>query len=55
MIFAPPRSGKSELFSRRFPAWVQVIACSYSADLASRMNREAEKIIDKRNLAKLSA
>ena len=21
MIFAPPRSGKSELFSRRFPAW----------------------------------
>lgn len=42
MIFAPPRSGKSELFSRRFPAWafgkkpdLQMIACSYSADLAS--------------------
>ncbi|MCQ9122760.1 heat-shock protein Hsp70 [Rodentibacter caecimuris] len=53
MIFAPPRSGKSELFSRRFPAWVfgkdpdlQIIACSYSADLASRMNRDVQRIMD---------
>lgn len=53
MIFAPPRSGKSELFSRRFPAWafgrnpdLQIIACSYSADLASRMNRDVQRIID---------
>ncbi|WP_257616528.1 phage terminase large subunit [Rodentibacter ratti] len=53
MIFAPPRSGKSELFSRRFPAWafgknpdLQVIACSYSADLASRMNRDVQRIMD---------
>lgn len=52
MIFAPPRSGKSELFSRRFPAWafgqnpnLQIIACSYSADLASRMNRDVQKIM----------
>ncbi|HHT7691195.1 phage terminase large subunit [Pasteurella multocida] len=53
MIFAPPRSGKSELFSRRFPAWafgknpdLQMIACSYSADLASRMNRDVQRIMD---------
>lgn len=53
MIMAPPRSGKSELFSRRFPAWVfgknpelQIIAASYSADLSSRMNRDVQRIID---------
>lgn len=53
MIFAPPRSGKSELFSRRFPAWalgrnpdLQIIAASYAADLSSRMNRDVQKIID---------
>lgn len=56
MIFAPPRSGKSELFSRRFPAWafgknpdLQIIACSYSADLASRMNRDVQRIIDEQS------
>ncbi|WGM03775.1 phage terminase large subunit [Arsenophonus nasoniae] len=53
LIMAPPRSGKSELFSRRFPAWafgknpdIQIIATSYSADLSSRMNRDVQKIID---------
>lgn len=53
MIFAPPRSGKSELFSRRFPAWalgkdpdLQIIATSYSSDLSSRMNRDVQRIID---------
>jgi predicted phage terminase large subunit-like protein len=53
MIFAPPRSGKSELFSRRGPAYalgrdpdLNIIATSYSADLASRMNRDVQRIID---------
>jgi predicted phage terminase large subunit-like protein len=53
MIFAPPRHGKSEKFSRRFPAWafgrnpnLQIIAASYSADLAYRMNRDVQRIID---------
>ena len=53
MIFAPPRHGKSELFSRNLPAFalgkypdLQMIACSYSADLASRMNRDVQRIID---------
>lgn len=52
MIFAPPRSGKSELASRRFPAWVlgknpgySIIACSNGADLASRMSRDCKRIV----------
>lgn len=53
MIFTPPRHGKSELVSRRLPAYIlgrqpsaQIIACSYSADLASRMNRDVQRVID---------
>lgn len=53
MIFAPPRSGKSEIASRRFPAYAlghhpewNVIACSYSSDLANRMSRDTQRIID---------
>ncbi|NIG77857.1 phage terminase large subunit [Klebsiella sp. Ap-873] len=52
MIFAPPRSGKSEKASRRFPAYVlgkhpdwSVIACSYSSDLANRMSRDTQRIV----------
>lgn len=58
IIQAPPRSGKSELFSRRFPAWafgqnpnLQIIAASYSTDLASRMNRDVQRIIDSEEYA----
>ncbi|MBK5145855.1 phage terminase large subunit [Budviciaceae bacterium BWR-B9] len=53
MIFAPPRSGKSEIASRRFPAYAlgkhpdwNVISCSYSADLANRMSRDTQRIVD---------
>ena len=53
MIFAPPRSGKSEQVSRRLPAFalgkypnLQMIGASYSADLASRMSRDIQRIID---------
>lgn len=53
MLTAPPRSGKSEIVSRRFPAWalgknpdLSIIAASYSADLASRMNRDVQRIIE---------
>jgi len=52
MIFAPPRSGKSELFSRAFPAWafgknpnLQMIASSYSSNLSTRMNRDVQRIM----------
>lgn len=53
MVFMPPRNGKSELGSRRFPAYVlgkdpnaQIISTSYSADLASSMNRDVQRIIE---------
>jgi len=60
MVFMPPRHGKSELVSRRLPAYVlgrnpnaQIIATSYSDDLASRMNRDTQRIIDTQEYAAL--
>lgn len=53
MIFMPPRHGKSELASRRFPAWYlgrnpkrQIIAASYNSDLATDFGREVRNIVD---------
>jgi predicted phage terminase large subunit-like protein len=53
IIMAPPRHGKSELVSRRLPAFIlgrnpnaAIIAASYSSDLSSRMNRDVQRIID---------
>lgn len=53
MIFMPPRHGKSELASRRFPAWYlgrnpnrQIIAASYNSDLASDFGRDVRNIVD---------
>lgn len=53
LISQPPRHGKSELVSRRLPAYIlgrdpdaSIIACSYSDSLASRMNRDVQRIID---------
>lgn len=53
MIFAPPRHGKSELISRRLPAFIlgerpnaRIITASYGADLSRRMNRDVQRIID---------
>ncbi len=53
MIFCPPRNGKSELVSRRLPAYIlgrfpeaSIISASYSSDLASMMNRDVQRIID---------
>lgn len=53
MVFMPPRNGKSELVSRRLPAYIfghdpnaSIIATSYGADLSSRMNRDLQRIID---------
>ena len=52
MIFMPPRHGKSELVSRRLPAYIfgvtpdaNIIATSYGASLARRMNRDTQRII----------
>lgn len=53
MIFAPPRSGKSEQVSRRLPAWVfgkyphmHIIGASYASALAIRMSRDVKKIMN---------
>ena len=60
MVFLPPRHGKSELVSRKLPAFIfglnpdaSIIATSYSADLAQRMNRDAQRIIDTEQYAKV--
>lgn len=52
IVMVPPRHGKSELVSRLFPAWIlgrnpreQIITSSYSAELASAMNRDCQRII----------
>lgn len=51
-IHMPPRHGKSELASKRFPAWFMgvhprrhVIAASYNSDLASDFGREVRNIV----------
>jgi predicted phage terminase large subunit-like protein len=53
MIFVPPQHGKTELVSRRFPAYVlgrnpdtKIAVCSYSSDLAAKINRQVQRIID---------
>lgn len=51
-IHMPPRHGKSELGSKRFPAWFMgrhprrhVIAASYNSDLAADFGREVRNIV----------
>lgn len=52
MIFMPPRHGKSELASKRFPAWClgrdparQIIAASYNSELAADFGRNVRNIV----------
>lgn len=52
MIFMPPRHGKSELASRRFPAWfmgrnpgAELISASYNSDLAADFGRDVRGIV----------
>lgn len=53
MIFVPPQHGKSEIVSRKFPAWalgvnplLKIVGSSYSADLAEQFSRSIQRIID---------
>lgn len=53
MLTMPPRHGKSEIASRRFPAYalgrypdISIISTSYASDLASRINRDVQRIMD---------
>lgn len=52
MIFMPPRHGKSELASVRFPAWFlgrnptqQIICASYAHKLAAKFGRQVRNLI----------
>jgi len=60
MIFAPPRHTKSELASRRFPAWYlgknpnkQIITATYSGDLASDFGRDVRNIVAEQEYSNL--
>jgi len=60
IICMPPRTGKSELVSTRFPAFMfgrdpqaQIIAASYNTTLASKMNRGVQRVMDSEEYAKL--
>jgi len=53
MVLMPPQHGKSELVSRRLPAYVlgrnpdeRIIACAHTDALATAMNRDVQRIID---------
>jgi hypothetical protein len=53
MLFVPPQHGKSELSTRRLPAFMlglnpnqKIAICSYSATMASSFNRDIQRIID---------
>jgi predicted phage terminase large subunit-like protein len=52
MIFAPPRHGKSELSTRRFPSWYlgrnpnhQIISISYNDEFATDFGRDVRNIV----------
>jgi predicted phage terminase large subunit-like protein len=53
VVEMPPGHSKSEGVSRNLPAYLlgrnpdaRVIACSYTADLASEMNRDVQRVLD---------
>ena len=53
MLMVPPRHGKSEIASKHFPAWafarnpnLSIIGASYASDLAARVNRDVQRIMD---------
>lgn len=60
MIFTAPRIGKSELSTRRFPAWFMarnptknVISASYNADFAKGFGRNVRDIIQSPEFARI--
>jgi predicted phage terminase large subunit-like protein len=60
MVFMPPQHGKSELVSRKLPAYIfgripdaKVIAASYAAELIQGMNRDVQRTIESDEYARL--
>jgi predicted phage terminase large subunit-like protein len=59
MVFMPPRHGKSELASRRFPGWYlgrhpdrEIIAAGYGEQFAAEFGREVRNIVAGRDFAR---
>lgn len=57
MIFMPPRSGKSEAVTVRFPAWMiernpelRFIVAAYNVSLASKFSRKTQRIVSSRGI-----
>ena len=57
MIFLPPRSGKSETVTVRFPAWMierspelRFIVAAYNVSLASKFSRKTQRIVSSRGI-----
>ena len=53
IVCMPPRHGKSEVVSRRLPAYLlgrnpnlRVLACSHTVGLAASMNRDVQRVMD---------
>ena len=53
MVFVPPQHGKSEIVSRKFPAWalgynprIKIVGTSYAANLAQGFSRSIQRTID---------
>lgn len=60
MVFCPPGMGKSELVSRRFPAWLlgrdprtRIVATSYTASLAATMGTAVRSIVGSEAFARV--
>lgn len=60
MVTMPPRHGKSELNTKRFPAWalgrnpkLQVITASYNSDLSRDFGRSVRNIVNSQRYAAL--
>ena len=53
MVFVPPQHGKSEIVSRKFPAWamgynpkIKIVGASYAVSLAHGFSRSIQRTID---------
>lgn len=60
MIFVPPQHGKSEITSRKLPAWVlgnaphyKIVGASYSADLSEGFSRSVQLTLDSPEFEKM--
>jgi predicted phage terminase large subunit-like protein len=60
MVFMPPQHGKSELVSRKLPAFIfgknpdtKIVVASFGASLIEGMNRDVQRTIDSPEYAKL--